>query len=74
MEYKDKMHALHCFKSSIGLLATVLLTLKCLLQRWMFHPEVIYCWLWLIIMIPLGEMHSQSASFLLIPPSKCVSG
>lgn len=73
MDYKAQMHTIHCFKSSIALLATVLTTLKHLLRRWMVHPKVISCQLWLIIMIPLGKMHSQSASFLLILPSKLVS-
>lgn len=58
MEYKAQMHTIHYFKISVALLATVLTTLKCLLQRWMVYPEVIYCLLWLIIMIPLGKMHS----------------
>lgn len=68
------MQAVHCFKSSIGLLATVLITSKCFLQRRMVHPEVIQCQLRLIIMVPLGQMHSEIvSSLLIIPPSKCAS-
>lgn len=54
MDYKAQMHTIQCFKSSIALLAAVLITLKCLLQRWMVHPEVIYRQLWLVITISLG--------------------
>lgn len=62
MDYQAQVHAVHCFKSSLGLSATVLITSKCLLQRWMVHPEVIYCQQRLIIIILLGKMHSQSVS------------